>query len=395
VLLDEDARTLTRSSLIKTWNRVYVPQLMANIPLVDLGAQHRQIADEVARGFARVLETTSFILGKEVKQFEEAFAAFVGAKHCVAVANGTDALELALRAAGVGPGAEVILPTNTFIATALAVARAGATPVLVDCEPVHYMLDVEQVAKKITPRTRAIMPVDLYGQLPPMEAVEALAQKHGLAIVEDAAQAQGAKRNGRGAGTFGVAAGTSFYPGKNLGAYGDGGAVTTGSDEIAAKVRALRNYGSEVKYHHPETGFNSRLDTLQAVVLLSKLERLAAWNEARRAAARRYDELLAGVSGLTLPQTLAGNEHIWHLYVVRVPRRDEVLKKLNADGIGAGIHYPVPVHLQGAFKHLGHAAGDFPIAEKTSGEIISLPMFAEITADQQARVVERLEAALG
>ncbi|HTA19065.1 MAG TPA: DegT/DnrJ/EryC1/StrS family aminotransferase, partial [Polyangia bacterium] len=213
--------------------------------------------------------------------------------------------------------------------------------------------------------------------------------------VEDAAQAQGAKRNGRGAGTFGVAAGTSFYPGKNLGAYGDGGAVTTGSDEIAAKVRALRNYGSEVKYHHPETGFNSRLDTLQAVVLLSKLERLAAWNEARRAAARRYDELLAGVSGLTLPQTLAGNEHIWHLYVVRVPRRDEVLKKLNADGIGAGIHYPVPVHLQGAFKHLGHAAGDFPIAEKTSGEIISLPMFAEITADQQARVVERLEAALG
>jgi dTDP-4-amino-4,6-dideoxygalactose transaminase len=368
---------------------------MANIPLVDLGAQHRQIADEVARGFAGVLETTSFILGKEVKQFEEAFAAFVGAKHCVAVANGTDALELALRAAGVGPGAEVILPTNTFIATALAVARAGATPVLVDCEPVHYMLDVEQVAKKITPRTRAIMPVDLYGQVPPMEAVEALAQKHGLAIVEDAAQAQGAKRNGRGAGTFGVAAGTSFYPGKNLGAYGDGGAVTTGSDEIAAKVRALRNYGSEVKYHHPETGFNSRLDTLQAVVLLSKLKRLAAWNEARRAAARRYDELLAGVAGLTLPQTLAGNEHIWHLYVVRVPRRDEVLKKLNADGIGAGIHYPVPVHLQGAFKHLGHEAGDFPIAEKTSGEIISLPMFAEITADQQARVVERLKAALG
>jgi dTDP-4-amino-4,6-dideoxygalactose transaminase len=368
---------------------------MANIPLVDLGAQHRQIADEVARGFAGVLETTSFILGKEVKQFEEAYAAFVGARHCVAVANGTDALELALRAAGIGPGAEVILPTNTFIASALAVARAGATPVLVDCEPVHYMLDVAAVAEKITPRTRAIMPVDLYGQVPPMEAIEGLAQKHGLAIVEDAAQAQGAKRNGRGAGTFGVAAGTSFYPGKNLGAYGDGGAVTTSSDEIAAKVRALRNYGSEVKYHHPETGFNSRLDTLQAVVLLAKLKRLAAWNEARRAAARRYDELLAGVPGIVLPRTAEGNEHIWHLYVVRVPRRDEVLKKLNADGIGAGIHYPVPVHLQGAFKHLGHKPGDFPIAERTSSEILSLPMFGEITADQQARVVERFKAALG
>jgi dTDP-4-amino-4,6-dideoxygalactose transaminase len=368
---------------------------MANIPLVDLGAQHRQVADEVARGFASVLETTSFILGKEVKQFEEAFATFMGTKHCVAVANGTDALELALRAAGIGPGDEVIVPTNTFIASALAVARAGATPVLVDCDPVHYMLDVEQAAAKVGPKTRAVMPVDLYGQVAPMEAVEALAAKHGLAIIEDAAQAQGAKRKGRGAGTFGVAAGTSFYPGKNLGAYGDGGAVTTSSDEIAAKVRALRNYGSEVKYHHPETGFNSRLDTLQAVVLLAKLKRLAAWNENRRAAARRYDELLAGVAGITLPRTMEGNEHIWHLYVVRVPKRDEVLKRLNADGIGAGIHYPVPVHLQGAFKHLGHRAGDFPVAEKAGGEIISLPMFGEITPEQQERVVDRLKAALG
>lgn len=368
---------------------------MANIPLVDLGAQHRQIADEVARGFAGVLETTSFILGKEVKQFEEAFAAFVGAKHCVSVANGTDALELALRAAGIGPGDEVIVPTNTFIATALAVARAGATPVLVDCESVNYMLDIEQAAAKITSKTKAIMPVDLYGQVPEIEKVEALAQKHGLKIIEDAAQAQGAKRRGKGAGTFGVAAGTSFYPGKNLGGYGDGGAVTTNSDEVAQKVRALRNYGSEVKYHHPETGFNSRLDTLQAVVLLAKLKRLAAWNENRRQAAKRYDELLAGVKGITLPRTLEGNEHIWHLYVVRVPRRDEVLKKLNADGIGAGIHYPVPVHLQGAFKHLGHKAGDFPVAEKTANEILSLPMFGEITAEQQARVVESLKAALG
>jgi dTDP-4-amino-4,6-dideoxygalactose transaminase len=366
---------------------------MANIPLVDLAAQHRQIADEVARGFAGILETTSFILGKEVKQFEEAFAAFVGAKHCIGVGNGTDALELALRASGIGPGDEVILPANTFIATPLAVARAGATPVLVDCDSVHYTLDVEQVAAKVTSRTRAVMPVDLYGQVAPMEKLEHLAKKHGLKIIEDAAQAQGAKRNGRGAGTFGDVAGTSFYPGKNLGAYGDAGAVTTDSDEVAAKVRALRNYGSEVKYHHPETGFNSRLDTLQAAVLLAKLKRLAGWNQQRREAAARYGELLRDVPGLSLPSTDAGNEHIWHLYVVRVSRRDEVLKKLNADGIGAGIHYPIPVHLQGAFKYLQLGPGSFPVAEKTAGEILSLPMFAEITAEQQARVVESLRSA--
>jgi dTDP-4-amino-4,6-dideoxygalactose transaminase len=367
---------------------------MTNIPLVDLAAQHRQIADEVARAFAGILETTSFILGKEVKQFEEAFAAFVGAKHCIGVGNGTDALELALRAAGIGPGDEVILPANTFIATPLAVARSGATPVLVDCDSVHYMLDIEEAAAKITPRTRAVMPVDLYGQVAPMEKLEHLATKHGIKIIEDAAQAQGAKRNGRGAGTFGDVAGTSFYPGKNLGAYGDAGAVTTNSDEVAAKVRALRNYGSEVKYHHPETGFNSRLDTLQAAVLLAKLKRLAGWNQQRREAAARYGELLRDVPGLTLPSTDAGNEHIWHLYVVRVPRRDEVLKKLNAAGIGAGIHYPIPVHLQGAFKYLRLGPGSFPVAERTAGEILSLPMFAEITAEQQTRVAEGLRRAI-
>lgn len=367
---------------------------MANIPLVDLGAQHRQVAEEVAGGFAGVFANTSFILGKEVKQFEEAFARFIGAKHCVGVGNGTDALELALRAAGIGPGDEVILPANTFIATPLAVARAGAVPVLVDCDPVHYMLDVDQVAAKIGPRTRALMPVDLYGQVAPIEKLEPLAQRHGLKIIEDAAQAQGARRGGKGAGTFGDVAGTSFYPGKNLGAYGDAGAVTTDSDEIAAKVRALRNYGSEVKYHHPETGFNSRLDTLQAVVLLAKLKRLAAWNQARREAARRYDQLLADVPGLTLPSTDTANEHIFHLYVVRVKNRDEVLKKLNGDGIGAGIHYPIPVHLQGAFKHLALGVGSFPVAERTAAEILSLPMFAEITLEQQTRIADCLRQAV-
>ncbi|MEW5847164.1 MAG: DegT/DnrJ/EryC1/StrS family aminotransferase [Myxococcota bacterium] len=367
---------------------------MSNIPLVDLKAQHRQISEEVSQGFARVMENTAFIMGPEVQAFEAAFAQFSGVKHCLGVANGTDALEVMLRAAGVGAGDEVILPANTFIATALAVVRAGATPVLVDSDPVFHMIDVAQVERRITPRTRALMPVHLYGQVAPMAELLALAKKHNLMVFEDAAQAQGARQNGVTACGLGLAAATSFYPGKNLGAYGDGGAVLTSSDELAAKVRAVRNYGSEVKYHHPEIGFNSRLDALQAVVLSAKLKRLAAWNAQRREAARRYDELLKGVPGVTLPATMPGNEHIWHLYVVRVPRRDNVIKKLNAAGIGAGIHYPVPIHLQGAFKTLGHKRGDFPVAERAADEILSLPMYAEITADQQARVVDELRKAV-
>jgi dTDP-4-amino-4,6-dideoxygalactose transaminase len=369
--------------------------MSAKIPLVDLGAQHREIASEVAAGFAAVLETTSFILGKQVAEFEQGYASFCGAKHCIGVANGTDALELALRAVGVGPGDEVILPANTFIATALAVARAGATPVLVDCEPVHQLIDVAAAERRITARTKAIMPVHLYGQMAPMTEVNALAKAHGLMVIEDAAQSQGASQGGVRSGASAPVAGTSFYPGKNLGAYGDAGAVTTSSDEIAAKIRALRNYGSEVKYHHPETGFNSRLDTLQAVVLSAKLTRLAAWNEARRQAAARYDELLAGARGVERPGVAAGNQHVYHLYVVRVGRRDDVLAKLNAEGIGAGIHYPVPIHLQGAFKQLGHRAGDFPVAERAANEILSLPLYPQITAEQQSRVVDVLRRALG
>ncbi len=368
---------------------------MAQIPLVDLQAQHRQVADEVSEGFARVLENTSFILGKEVAQFEAQFAQFVGVKHCIGVANGTDALELLLRAANVGVGDEVVLPANTFIATALAVARAGATPVLVDCEPTHQLMDVRRVEEKLTPRTRALMPVHLFGQLAPMKPLAALAKARGLLLFEDAAQAQGATQDGASAGTFGDGAGTSFYPGKNLGAYGDAGGVLTASDALAKRLRALRSYGSEVKYHHPETGFNSRLDTLQAVVLSAKLKRLAGWNAQRREAARRYDELLKDLPGVTLPRTLPGNEHIWHLYVIRVPERDAVLRKLHEAGVGAGVHYPVPVHLQGAFAHLGHKEGDFPVAERAAREILSLPMFAEITAQQQEQVCAALRKALG
>ncbi|HEY8156252.1 MAG TPA: DegT/DnrJ/EryC1/StrS family aminotransferase [Myxococcota bacterium] len=348
----------------------------------------------MSAGFARVLERTSFILGAEVAEFETGFARFVGVPHCIGVANGTDALELALRALGIGAGDEVVVPTNSFIASALAVARTGARPVLVDCDHATLLIDVADVERKLTPHTRALMPVHLFGQVAPMERLAPLAEARGIAIVEDAAQAQGAARHGRSAGSFGSVAATSFYPGKNLGAYGDAGAVLTASDELAERLRALRNYGSEVKYHHPETGFNSRLDTLQAVVLNAKLKRLAGWNAARGQAARRYDELLAGTPGLTLPVTLPGNQHIWHLYTVRVPRRDEVLAQLAAAGIGAGVHYPVPIHLQGAFRHLGHGKGDFPVAERAAGELLSLPIYAEITPAQQERTAAVLKRAL-
>ncbi len=365
-----------------------------HVPLVDLKVQLAEIREEVLVGFDEVLSKTAFVLGPHVKQFEEEFARFSGVSECIGVGNGTDALEIALRALGLAPGDEVIVPANTFIASALAIERAGLRPVLVDSEPEHHLLDLDQVEARVGARTKAVMPVHLYGQCAPMERVLAIAERHGLAVVEDAAQAQGAGRNGTTAGGFGRVAGTSFYPGKNLGAFGDGGAVLTNDADLARRVRALRNYGSEVKYHHPETGFNSRLDTLQAVVLLAKLKRLARWNEQRREAAARYGELLGGLSGVTRPGTLAGNEHIWHLYVIRVPDRDRVLEKLQSAGIGAGIHYPVPIHLQGAFAHLGHSRGDFPVAERAADEILSLPLFPEITPEQQERVVAALREAL-
>ncbi|HET8933523.1 MAG TPA: DegT/DnrJ/EryC1/StrS family aminotransferase [Polyangiales bacterium] len=369
--------------------------MSTSIPLVDLKAQHAQVAAEVASGFERVLAETAFIQGKDVAQFEQAFAAFSGVKHCIGVANGTDALEIALRANDIGPGDEVLVPANTFIATALAVVRAGATPRLVDCDPDYQLLDPAQLSQHINPRTRAIMPVHLFGQLAPMEAINEVARAHNLIVIEDAAQAQGATRNERGSGAWSVATGTSFYPGKNLGAYGDAGGVITDSDSVAARVRQLGNYGSNVKYHHPALGFNSRLDTLQAVVLNAKLKRLGGWNAQRRAAAARYKELLADVPGIVLPETMPGNQHIWHLFVVRVARRDEVLQRLHAAGIGAGVHYPKPIHMQGAFSHLGHRPGDFPVAERAASEILSLPMFAEITVEQQERVVTELRRALG
>ncbi len=368
---------------------------MTSIPLVDLSAQHAAVADEVAAGWQEVLTRAAFIGGPQVLTFEREYAEFLGVQHCVAMGNGTDAIEIALRALGIGHGDECILPANTFIATAEAVARAGAAPVLVDCaDDDTYLIDADAVEAAVTPRTAALIPVHLYGQAAPVERLSLLARRIGVRIVEDAAQSQGARRNGTSAGTLGDVAATSFYPGKNLGAYGDAGAALTGSADTAARMRMIRDHGSPAKYQHEVVGVNSRLDTLQAVVLSAKLRRLAGWNAARQAAAARYDELLSSCDSVVRPRTLDGNEHVWHLYVVRVPDRDRVLKELQAAGIGAAIHYPVPIHLTTAFAGLGYEPGAFPVAERTARELLSLPLFPEITVEQQQRVVSVLLSAL-
>lgn len=354
------------------------------IPPVDLSLQHAEIAVEVAAGWDAVFSRTAFVGGPQVTEFEQAYAEFSGVSHCVGVANGTDALELALRAVGVGPGDECILPANSFIATAEAVARTGASPVFVDCDADSFLIDTKAALAAITSRTKAVLPVHLYGQLAPVEDL----LNQGVAVVEDAAQSQGATRNGRN--FLGDIAGTSFYPGKNLGAYGDAGGVTTNDPELAARVRLLSQHGSAEKYVHSALGFNSRLDTLQAVVLQAKLRRLAVWNAQRAAAADYYSTLLSGVAGVTLPQVLPGNSHVWHLYVIRVPERDRVHDEMRGKGVGVAIHYPTPIH-----KTTPFATGEsFPNAELVAGQILSLPIFPGITRAQQERVAEVLMGAL-
>jgi dTDP-4-amino-4,6-dideoxygalactose transaminase len=366
----------------------------STIPLVDLHAAHLEVADEINVGIGDVLTHASFIKGPEVAAFEREFAAFCGAAHCIGVANGTDAIELALRAVGMPEGAEVLLPANTFVASAEAVVRAGARPVFADVDPEHLLLDPPSAAKAIGPDTAGIVPVHLYGQLAPMKTLAEFAGEHGLAIVEDAAQSHGATQCGNPAGTLGLAAATSFYPGKNLGAYGDAGAVVTNSDAVARKVRLLGDHGSERKYVHAELGFNSRMDSLQAVVLRAKLRRLADWNERRRQAAIRYHRLLAELDDVILPRTAPDNVHVWHLYVVQVPRRDHVVEFLRERGIQAAIHYPEPVHLLPAFRSYGYGPGDFPVAEEAATRILSLPLYPQITPDQQRAVTDALRQAL-
>jgi dTDP-4-amino-4,6-dideoxygalactose transaminase len=351
-----------------------------------------EVEAEVRVGLEEVFRTAAFVGGPQVATFEEAYARFCSVNQCVGVANGTDALELALRAVGVSAGGEVVIPANSFVATAEAVARIGARPVLVDVAAGDLLIDPKQVASAVTANTQAVVPVHLFGRLADMASIEAAVAGR-CPVVEDAAQSQGARRDGRSSGGFGAVAATSFYPGKNLGAAGDAGAVTTNDPELAADVRLIAAHGSERKYVHEVMGFNSRLDTVQAVVLDAKLRRLQRWNDQRRAAARLYDDLLGGLSDVELPMP-AGEDHVWHLYVVRVPDRDRVLRELHDQGIGAGVHYPQPLSLTPALAYLGHGPGDFPESELAAGEILSLPLFPQITPHQQARVAVALGAAL-
>ena len=359
------------------------------IPLVDLSIQHAAIADEISDIWSDIIGRSAFVLGGKVESFERSYALYCGVQHCIGVANGTDALELAMRAAEIGTGDEVVVPTNSFVASAAAVARAGATPVLVDIDPTTYLVDVDATAERITSRTRAIIAVDLFGQPAPIEELQPLLGDRGL-VIEDAAQSHGGRRLGAVAGSLAPLAATSFYPGKNLGAYGDAGSVLTDDAELATRVRRLRNHGGERKYEHHAVGFNSRMDTLQAAVLSAKLRHLDAWTADRRTAADRYVELLRDEPSITLPHVLPGNEHAWHLFVVRVRRRDSVLRHLNESGIGAGIHYPTPIHLLEAFRYLGYEQGEFPVAEAAASEILSLPIYPGITEEQQAFVADAL-----
>ena len=356
------------------------------IAFVDLLAQHAEVADEVERGFAQVLATGAFIGGPDVREFEAEFSAYCGTSHCVGVGNGTDAIEAGLRAAGIGPGDEVVVPANTFIATAEAVVRTGASPVLVDCDETTMLLDPLALPAALTAKTRAVIGVDLYGQIAPFESIAA-AVGDDVMLVEDAAQSQGATRHGVGIGHGVSFAATSFYPGKNLGAYGDAGAVVTNDEVLADDVRAIGNHGGTKKYEHRIVGTNSRLDTLQAVVLRAKLRRLDGWNEARRKVAGRYCDAFTQESGIVLPSVADGNVPVWHLYPIRVPDRKRVIDHLTASGVGCGIHYPMPVHLTEAFAFLGLSEGAFPNAEQASTTMVSLPMHPHLTEPQQDRVI--------
>ncbi|HVF68910.1 MAG TPA: DegT/DnrJ/EryC1/StrS family aminotransferase [Pyrinomonadaceae bacterium] len=355
------------------------------VPFVDLQAQYRSIKSEVDAAIQRVLDTSAFILGREVEAFERAFAEYVGAEFCVGVSNGTAAIQLALTACGVGSGDEVIVPANTFFATAEAVSTANATPVFVDCDADSCNIDASKIEAAVTPRTRAIVPVHLYGQPADMDAVFEVAERHKLIVVEDAAQAHGARHGGRRVGPLGRAGCFSFYPGKNLGAYGEGGAVVTNDKEVARRVRLLRDHGSEQKYRHEIVGYNFRLEGIQGAVLNVKLRHLDRWNELRRGHAARYRELLAPLAdagSLTLQREAAYAESVYHLFVIQADARDSLQRFLSAAGVQTGIHYPVPVHLQPAYASLGHRAGDFPVAERQAGRLLSLPMFAELTERQ-------------
>ena len=366
--------------------------VIVRVPFVDLQAQQRDIGGEVGAAVEDVLTRCDFILGAAVERFEAAYAGYIGVRYAIGVGTGLAAIEIALRAHGIGPGDEVITPANTFIATVLAIEAVGARPVLVDVDPDTYLIDPAAVTAAIGPRTRAILPVHLYGQPVELDEILAIAERSRLLVIEDAAQAHGARYKGRRAGSFGHSAAFSFYPAKNLGACGDGGMIVTDDDRIAERARVLRNYGQRAKYHHSMVGTNSRLDTMQAAILAVKLLHLDEWNAARRRHASAYGERLDGV--VRTPAAAAHVEHVYHLYVIQTDRRDAVQQHLRASGVDTGIHYPVPVHLQEACAHLGHRVGDFPVAEAAAARILSLPMYPELAEAQLAHVTASIAEAL-
>jgi len=362
------------------------------VPYADLKAQYRSIKAEIDAAVARVLDSAQFILGDEVTAFERAFAAYTGTADSVAVNSGTSALHLALLAAGIRPGDEVLTVPFTFVATAAAIVYAGARPVFVDIDPVTYCMDPEAIERAITPRTRAIMPVHLYGHPAHMDPILDVAARRGLRVIEDAAQAHGATYNGRPCGSMGLIAGFSFYPGKNLGAYGEGGAAVTNDPEAARTMRLLRSWGEERRYEHALKGFNYRMDGIQGAILGVKLAHLEAWTEARRARAAEYRRAFEG-SDVVTPVEMPGCRHVYHVYAVRLRNRDATRQQLEARGIQTGVHYPIPVHLQPAYSDLGYQAGEFPVAERIAREVLSLPIFPEMTSHQVAEVADAVLAA--
>lgn len=362
------------------------------VPILDLKPAYHELRTELDAAYHRVMESGWVLLGRELEAFEAEYAASVGARHCIGVANGLEAMQLVLMAWGIGPGDQVIVPSNGYIATWLAVTHVGATPVACEPDARTYNLDPARVEAVLTARTKAILPIHLYGQTADMDALNAVARKHGLRVLEDAAQSHGALCHGRPAGSLGDAAGVSFYPSKNLGALADAGAVTTSDDELADKVRHLRNYGSKVRYQHDYAGMNSRLSELQAAFLRAKLPRLAEWNARREALAARYFERLAGVGDLVLPHVPDWAKPVWHLFVVRTARRDALQKHLTAQGVGTQVHYPTPPHLTRAYAGAGGQPGDFPLAEQLAKEVLSLPIGPHITAEQIDYVCDSVRA---
>jgi dTDP-4-amino-4,6-dideoxygalactose transaminase len=362
------------------------------VPFLDLKAQYRQIKPEIDDAIARAIESAQFVLGPEVAAFEDRFAAYCNVGHCRAVNTGTSALHLALLAAGIGPGNEVITVSMTFVATTAAVLYTGAKPVFVDVDPVTWTMNPALIEAAITPRTKAILPVHLHGLMADMDPIMAIARRHGLVVIEDAAQAHGAEYKGCRAGSIGNLGCFSFYPGKNLGAFGEGGAVVTNEPELARKISLLRDWGQEAKYSHVVAGYNYRMDGIQGAVLNVKMDYIESWTEARRSAAGQYDGLLAKFP-FARPEPPAESRHVYHVYAIGLPRRDDALKSLQEAGIGVGVHYPVPVHLQKAYANLGYRAGDFSVTEKLADQFLSLPIYPELRPEQVAEVVTKLEKA--